>query len=237
MGLSDDEIVYLLQQVDSENQQEKVVPLLQRAAGKDKKEKIALLIQQLQKRIAKKDKKALAVIFKAYHKYVYGFVKQRLWWLYENEDEKNEAAHEIRIRTFEALWKNPQGYDPGKNASLKTWLCGIAKNKVVDYYRGSRERPPGLELTELEETLADPGAIDPPEAVVIKSFLDALRECIQKLPEKMQETYKAFLEDMTAAEMAKELGIPEDTVKSRLRRGNELLKPCVEKRAGKWSWQ
>lgn len=234
MGLSDDEIVYLLQRVADENQEEKVLQLLQRVAGKDNKEKVVSLVRVLLTRVANKDRTAMMAIWDAYHQHVYKLAMKNLWWYVENADSRQEAAHEIKIQTFEAVWKRPQGYDPEKKATFKTWLLTITKNKVIDYIRANKVPKPPEDIEDLEEVLADPNAIDPAKAVELKSFLDALRDCIQKLPEIMQETYKAFLEDMSTAEIAEELGIPEDTVKSRVRRGNELLKPCVERRAGKW---
>lgn len=64
-------------------------------------------------------------IYKEYSKIVYNY----LFSLTNNTD----IAEELMQETFYSAVKNINKYR--KEASIKTWLCKIAKNKWIDYYK------------------------------------------------------------------------------------------------------
>ena len=60
---------------------------------------------------------------------VYGFLGYRL-----NSREETEDLTQV---TFERAFKAWERFDP-ERASVKTWLLAIARNAVIDHYRGNR---------------------------------------------------------------------------------------------------
>ncbi|HAE21078.1 MAG TPA: hypothetical protein DCG47_01975 [Spirochaetaceae bacterium] len=101
------------------------------------------------------------------------------------------------------------------NSSLSTWLYGIAKRRLWNYYRSGKAKPPLLEL-------------DGPRAVELAGdrcgdgetrFVDSL--CLDCLIERLRDDERALFElfyrrRRSVAEIAKSLCLPEGTVKYRL---------------------
>jgi RNA polymerase sigma factor (sigma-70 family) len=54
-----------------------------------------------------------------------------------------DRADDVVQDVFLAAWENLGAYRG--NASMKTWLLGIARNKVSDYYRARLREPEALE--------------------------------------------------------------------------------------------
>jgi RNA polymerase sigma-70 factor (ECF subfamily) len=57
-----------------------------------------------------------------------------------------DRADDVVQDVFLAAWENLGAYRG--NASLKTWLLGIARNKVSDYYRACLREPEALEVVQ-----------------------------------------------------------------------------------------
>ena len=124
-------------------------------------------------------------------------------------DQAEEAVQEALLN----VWRKAHQYDPEK-ASASTWIFAIARNARIDLVRKSI-RP------ELDPN--DPALVpDSPKAAIetVSAAQDAVRiRCrVAALPSEQQEVLKlAFFEDIPHSEIAKKLGIPLGTVKSRIR--------------------
>lgn len=75
--------------------------------------------------ILKGNKKALYVFYKTYYPKVLGYIKRKV--------EKTNDAEELLQDTFLAALDNLRDFQ--FHSSLYTYLCAIAKNKIIDYYR------------------------------------------------------------------------------------------------------
>jgi RNA polymerase sigma-70 factor, ECF subfamily len=100
---------------------------------------------------------------------------------------------------------------------LKTWLFSIALN-VAQHYRRALARRPQEFGRELDEEFVDVGSASPQDetlraeaARLVQSLLESLDD------EKRAVLVLAHLEQMPAPEIAEALGIPLNTVYSRLR--------------------
>jgi len=97
-----------------------------------------------------------------------------------------DRADDLVQDVFLAAWENLPAYRG--SSSLQSWLIGIARNKVKDYYRACLREPESLE-TAKEDFRVE---ITPPE---MDERLDKevarkkIREVVNKLPEK----YRAML--------------------------------------------
>jgi RNA polymerase sigma-70 factor (ECF subfamily) len=125
-------------------------------------------------------------------------------------------AEEIVQETMLAVWQKASYFDPAR-ARLATWIFAIARNQRIDRLRRDRA-PPG--------DRADGGAgpeqqdeAPSAEAVVIaQQQADRLRQAIETLsPEQAVILRLSFFMERPHADIARELGIPLGTVKSRVR--------------------
>jgi len=133
------------------------------------------------------------------------------------------AAEELAQETLLTVWRKAGYFDPAR-ASASTWIFTIARNLRVDSLRGSAH-PEALEDHPSLES-ADPL---PGELMVAAEREARTREALTGLPQDQAEVVRlSFFEDKPHSEIARELGIPLGTVKSRLRLAFGRLKSALE---------
>jgi len=82
--------------------------------------------------ILNKDRKATAEFIARYADAVYSYIHSRLAPQYDQVDDLTQE-------TFLAAWENLRNYEA--NGPLQSWLLGIARHKVEDYYRARLRAP------------------------------------------------------------------------------------------------
>jgi RNA polymerase sigma-70 factor (ECF subfamily) len=127
-------------------------------------------------------------------------------------------AEEAVQETFLRAWRAGDRFDP-ELGSLRTWLFAILRNVVIDLGRARASRP----------SLAD-GGIEPSvepfdEALLSWQVEEALRRIGEEHRRVLVETY---YRGRPYAEIARELGVPEGTVKSRVYYGLRALRVALE---------
>ncbi len=106
------------------------------------------------------------------------------------------------------------------NARFSTYLLSIARNKLCDYWR-RRSRNDALDFG--VSSLADLGPT-PTQVVAKRREERVLLEALRSLSVDLQVALEMhYWEDMSGPELAVVLGIPEGTVRSRLRRAKQAL--------------
>jgi RNA polymerase sigma-70 factor (ECF subfamily) len=152
-----------------------------------------------------------------------------------------EAAEDAVQETLLAALAGEAGFSG--RSSLRTWLTGILKHKIVDAIRRtSREQPLGAEdaetgLAGLDALFVedghwrDPPATwdDPDRALEQKQFFAALEMCLERLPAR---TARAFLMrehlGLETEEICKELAITSTNCWVMLYRARMTLRQCLE---------
>ena len=155
-----------------------------------------------------------------------------------NREQAEDAVQE----TLVAALKGAEGFAGG--SSVRTWLTGILKHKIIDLMRrGSRERPLVLEAQEASdedlgllfsedghyaERPADWGA--PDASLEQKQFFAVLELCMEGLPENTARVF-AMREIMgrETAEICADLGITSANCWVLLHRARHRLRECLEK--------
>lgn len=110
-----------------------------------------------------------------------------------------------------------------KQASFRTYLFAVAHNVLRAHFR---ERRRGAERAEplLAEGSSDEITPSPSSVLVIHQEQRLLLEALRRISLDYQLVLELYYwEDMAAPELAQVLGIPEGTVRSRLRRAKEAL--------------
>lgn len=122
-----------------------------------------------------------------------------------------ESAEEALQETFLRAWRAADRYDPER--PLRPWLFAIVRNVTVDHLRARDARPVPHDRPEPPETdIANPprDAIEASlDAWVVATALDRLAEHHRGV---LVET---FLRGRPYSDVARDLGIPEGTARSR----------------------
>jgi RNA polymerase sigma-70 factor (ECF subfamily) len=154
-------------------------------------------------RIANGDRMAMQVLFARHQVKVFRFVLR----LIGNE----AAAEDVISEVFLDVWRNAGRFEA--RSSVSTWLLAIARNKAYSALR----RPRSEELDEAKaETIEDTGD-DPEVAAQKRDKSELLRDCIQRLSVDHREVIDlVYYHEKTIEEVAEIVGIPENTVKTRM---------------------
>lgn len=129
------------------------------------------------------------------------------------------------------------------NSSVKTWLTGILKHKIIDHFRRqARETPLTADDDTSEAEAIDalfkpdghwsqpPSAWDEPDrALENKRFLAALEKCTEGLPKKTARVFMMRdVMEISTEEICKELNITSTNCWVMLHRARLALRECLE---------
>ena len=136
------------------------------------------------------------------------------------------AADDLAQEVFLRLWTRAERWE-GRGA-FPAWLRRVATNLALNHLRSlrrRRQRPlslPRPDPNEEDEGLVPGWMIDAaalgPDAVAERAERDErLRQLVDELPDEKREAVRLmYEEDLDVTGVARELGVPEGTVKSRL---------------------
>ena len=166
-------------------------------------------------RIAGGDRLAMQVLFARHHVRVYRFVLRLVGDPTIAEDTISEV--------FLDVWRQAGRFE-GRSA-VSTWLLSIARFKALSALRKRTDEELDEETAEAIPDTAD----TPEEAVQKKDKSEILRECLKSLsPEHREIVDLVYYHEKSVEEVAEIVGIPENTVKTRMfyarKRLSELLK-------------
>jgi RNA polymerase sigma-70 factor (ECF subfamily) len=122
---------------------------------------------------------------------------------------------------FARLWERPERFDP-ERGSLRTFLSvdGLGRSTDAaraDSSRRRREQAGGTAVGPTVEAAADEDALGRAASEVVVAAL-------RRLPQREREAITlAYYGNLTYCEVARRLGVPEGTVKSRIRSGLRRL--------------
>jgi RNA polymerase sigma-70 factor (ECF subfamily) len=152
----------------------------------------------LLRRLAAGDQKALGEFYDLYAGLANGLALRILRDTADAEDVVQEA--------FVQVWRQAGRYDP-RRGSPQAWLCTIARTRALDRLRRRVSRredtaeaaPPGTETPQTEE------------ALTVRKALDGLSA------DQRRALELAYYEGLTQTEIARHLGEPLGTIKTRIR--------------------
>ena len=176
--------------------------------------------QLLLKRIALRDAAAMETFYKRHASSVYSFSFRRM----------NDAAlaDEVVNDTLLQAWVSASSF--AGQSSPKTWLLGIAKNKILDALRSKGKLEARQQDASDEEThsFADtaPGAY---AQLLARQQGQHLSHCFDELPAEQRDCmHLSFVEGLSLAEIAQVMTIPANTVATRIHHAKRKLRACME---------
>jgi len=163
----------------------------------------------------KGDRQAFEELIRMFYPYVSGFLLKMTC----DESLKEDLTQE----TFLKMIQNIEYFDTGGNAGFGTWLIAIAKNCYIDYLRRNRIIPADIEEFQIDDPHDMAGMV-----LQKMQYYEALRAIETLPPEQGLVIRLKYEQDLTLAEIAKHLGIPPKTVKSRIHEGTVKLRKILK---------
>jgi RNA polymerase sigma-70 factor, ECF subfamily len=140
-----------------------------------------------------------------------------------------ELAREVLQDTFLSSWDGREEYDPGRGR-LPWWLMGIARNRAIDLLRSRPHRARLRERDHLEPGIPESTSPGTEEMIVARR---AVTDAFARLSMPQREVIElVYYGGLTQAEIARELGQPLGTVKSRTREAMDQLRQALRSLIG-----
>ena len=161
---------------------------------------------------ASDDPAYLRLAYEAHGTVIFSFCRRAL-----GADLAADATQEV----FVAAWRNRARFDP-KKGTLRSWLFGIARFKVLNALRG---RPP---LHSVHQPDGEPERADRSDVDRLADRL-VLEDAMAGFSDRVREVLRlAYVEDLTHIQIAERTRLPLGTVKSDLRRALSRLRLELE---------
>jgi len=168
--------------------------------------------------IQRKDRKATAEFVSRHADAIYRYVYARL---VPRTDRIDDLVQEV----FLAAWENLSEYRGA--SSLESWLVGIARHKVEDYYRARLREPEPLEATEQKPSFLtrSPDFDDVLDSELVRK---KTWQVLARLPEKYRVVLLwRYWDKCSAREMAARTGKTEKAIERLLARARDEFR---------WMW-
>jgi RNA polymerase sigma-70 factor, ECF subfamily len=154
-------------------------------------------------RIAQGDRLAMQVLYGRHHVRVFRFGVRLV------RDE--QVAEDLISEVFLDVWRQAGKFE-GRSA-VSTWLLAITRFKALSALRRRKD----AELDDEAANAIEDGSDDPEVTAQKKDTGQALRKCLTALsPEHREIVDLVYYHEKSVEEVAEIVGIPENTVKTRL---------------------
>jgi RNA polymerase sigma-70 factor (ECF subfamily) len=118
--------------------------------------------------------------------------------------------------------------DPGRE---RAFLLATTSRVVANWRRTQRRRPTEpLDAHEIGTEWKDPSARNPAEALERKRELELVQAALNEMDEQQRTVFTLFeLEELTAREIAEQLGLTESVVFARVQRARAVFQRCFSR--------
>lgn len=169
--------------------------------------------------VARGKKDAFMTVVRTYGLPIRSYLASQIYHI----DDVDDISQEVFITAYKRLHTFRRGEDVG------AWLRGIARNKLLNYYRSSSRRNNAVtrfrtQVVEIVgEELEDSSKADKAEQI------EMLMRCIGKLPERMRRVVHSSLEGGKPQELAEEMQTSVGAIYNLQYRANQALRQCMTK--------
>jgi RNA polymerase sigma-70 factor (TIGR02943 family) len=154
---------------------------------------------------------------------------------------KPEIAQDLVQETLLAAVRSHERF--AGQSSVRSWLCGILKHKLGDYFRKAGRETSFTDLEFLDDECAErfvPEGYwvhmngpkewkpDPDEVMHREEFWKTMRECLGKLPERVATVFMMReMDEVESKEICATLAISESNLWVMLHRARMALRECL----------
>lgn len=152
-------------------------------------------------------------VYHAYRRLIYRSVLVRT----QNEELANDICQQTFLRYFEYMPTVVPGFEKG-------WLLAVSKNLLIDYYRRKKNLP--VDEAQLSEACQEKCyEVDLAQKLAAKHFLSQiLYELKQKNRDWYEAMYQVCILNLVEKDVAEELNISIELLRTRVYRGRQYLK-------------
>ena len=150
--------------------------------------------------------------------------------------EAEDALQEV----FTRIWLNARKFDPAKGRAM-SWLVTIARNHAIDRLRarpeargarmesGPRRSGDDGDGIDIIDTLPDTGP-GPEARLAARGEMGRVVDCFGELPRDRAAAVRgAYLDGLSYADLARQYGVPLNTMRTWLRRALITLRECLDR--------
>ena len=158
--------------------------------------------QQLIDRCIAGDEDAFNVLYQRYRLPLFAYLHKLL-------PNQNDRVDDFFQQVWIKALKNFSGYTDRQR--FLAWLCRIAHNLIMDYYRSSASQ----EMAEIQENIPAE-SLDPQEILIQQNLEESLRQAIRQLPAEQQEVVRMRMNGTSFKDIAAEKQISLNTALGRM---------------------
>jgi RNA polymerase sigma-70 factor (ECF subfamily) len=175
------------------------------------------------RRIANGNRLAMQVLYTRYHVRVFRFVFRLV---------RDEAtAEDVISEVFLDVWRQAGRFEG--RSTVSTWLLAIARFKAISAVKRRSDEELDEEAAAAIEDLSD----NPATALEKKDKSAMLRKCLAGLSAKHREVIDlVYYHEKSVEEVAEIVGIPENTVKTRMFYARKRLAELLESEGVERGW-
>ena len=149
--------------------------------------------------------------YEKYHKRVLGYVRKRV----DDEGKAEELTNDIMLATINSL-PNFSG-----KCSEWSWVCAIAKHKIIDYYRKKKLKTILFSVSPVFEEIADK-ALSPEKDYLKNELKNEIKKTFRGLSEGYGKVLRLkYIEGFRVNEIARKLKTSVKAIESRLFRARK----------------
>jgi RNA polymerase sigma-70 factor (ECF subfamily) len=156
------------------------------------------------------DKEAFGRLYQTYVDRIFRFVFFRV-------GQKRDIAEDLVSDIFLKTWEKLDTFD---GANFQAWLYMIARNRIIDFYRGQKPQ------TVLQDHIHDTENVE--EKVLQSLEIERVQMALKHLTDEQQEIIiMKFTEDLRNSEIAHILGKKEEAIRAMQYRAIKRLKEVL----------
>ena len=176
----------------------------------------AVHLDDLLRAVARGDERAYEAVYGQTASWVLGVVRRVL----RDPAQSEEVMQEVMLD----VWRSASRFDPVLGSGT-AWIMTLAHRRAVDRIRAERSQSSRERRTVVAEVDYDDAA----EAALASLERERVRRCLETLTALQDECVRlAYYNGYTYREVASVLGVPEGTVKTRMRDGLIRLRDCLD---------
>lgn len=152
---------------------------------------------------------------------IYNTYQPKLIVLFNKQVRDKDYVEDLVQETLLKVWNKLDSFDD--KYSMSTWVYTIAFNTLKNYYKSLKDNVSySAEIYDNEHTI-DPS--DPADILSAEQQADVFKQAVGKLETNFLSVYTMReVDGMTYKGISEQLGIPEGTVKSRVKRARDYIK-------------
>ncbi len=139
---------------------------------------------------------------------------------------ERQRAVDLTAETFAKAFAHRREFRGASDEQAAAWLWRIARNELAQHWRSRSAELAAVERLGLERvTLSDGEVLDGERLIAAEELREQTRRALEVLPDDQREVVRLrFVDDLSYDEIAQQLGVSNDAVRTRTSRALRALR-------------